>query len=112
MFFLCDKLGWYGVDGHWFEDWLKNRSQSIQGSTAGAPPVTYGVIPGLLLGPMLFFIFTNDLSGHLPSGKQVTYADDVQFLDSDSVENLSCLKERVETTGCGSSLVHTELTEN
>ena len=43
-------------------------------------------------------MFTNDLSGHLPSGKQVTYADDVQFLDSDSVENLACLKERVKKT--------------
>ena len=95
---LLDKLGWYGVDVHWFEDWLKNRSQSIQGSTAGALPVTHGVIQGSLLGPKLFLMFTNDLSGHLPSGKQVTYADDVQFLDSDSVENLACLKERVEKT--------------
>ena len=31
---LLDKLGWYGVDVHWFEDWLKNRSQSIQGTRA------------------------------------------------------------------------------
>ena len=95
---LLDKLGWYGVSRHWFEDWLRGRSQSIQGSKSGALPVTYGVIQGSLLRPKLFLIFTNDLACHLPSGKQVMYADDVQFLDSDSVKNLASLKERMENT--------------
>ena len=95
---LIDKLGWYGVDKHWFVDWLRNRTQSIQGSCAGTLPVTHGVIQGSLLGPKLYLLFTNDLTAHLPFGKQVAYADDVQFLDCDSVENFACLKERVEGT--------------
>ena len=76
---LIEKLGWYGVDRHWFEDWLCNRSQRIQGSETGALPVTHGVVQGSLLGPRLFSVFTNDLAAHLANGKQVIYADDVQF---------------------------------
>ena len=95
---LMAKLGWYGVDRHWFDDWLQNRTQEIQGSGAGTLPVTHGVVQGSLLGPRLFLIFTNDLTSHLPHGKQVTYADDVQFLDSDTIENLALLKQRVEKT--------------
>ena len=95
---LIDKLGWYGVDRHWFDDWLRDRTQRIQGSGARALPVTHGVVQGSLLGPRLFLIFTNDLTSHLPFGKQIIYADDVQFIDSDTVENLTTLKQRVETT--------------
>ena len=31
------------------------------------------------VGPKLYLLFTNDLTAHLPFGKQVAYADDVQF---------------------------------
>ena len=95
---LVDKLGWYGVDRHWFGDWLCNRTRRIQGSVAGALPVTHGVVQGSILGTRLFLLFTNDLASHLPFGKQVIYADDVQFIDSDAVENLATLKQRVENT--------------
>ena len=43
---LLDKLGWYRVNRHWFEDWLRNGHQSIQVSGAEALPVTHGVIQG------------------------------------------------------------------
>ena len=95
---LLVKLGWYGVDRHWFDDWLRNRNQRIQGSGTGTLPVTHGVIQGSILGPRLFLVFTNDLPSYLPTGKHITYADDVQFLDSDTTDNLSELKKRVECT--------------
>ena len=95
---LIEKLGWYGIDRHWFDDWLHNRTQRIQGSSAGTLPVTHGVVQGSILGPRLFLVFTNDLPSHLSYGKQVTYADDVQFLDSDTIANLAVLKQRVEST--------------
>ena len=70
----------------------------IKGSNSEALSVTHGVIQGSLLGPKLFSIFTNDLAPHIANGKLVMYADDCQFLDSDSPDELGMLKERVEST--------------
>lgn len=95
---LIEKLGWYGIDTHWFREWLINRTQKIKGSNSEALSVTHGVIQGSLLGPKLFSIFTNDLAPHIANGKLVMYADDCQFLDSDSPDELGMLKERVEST--------------
>ena len=51
-----------------------------------------------ILGPVLFLVFTNDndLSQHVLHGKLIMYADDTQFIDTDSPENLPQLKRRVE----------------
>ena len=95
---LLEKLGWYGIEQHWFKDWLTNRTQKIQGGRAESLPVTHGVVQGSLLGPKLFLIFTNDLASHLSSGKLIMYADDAQFLDSDTPANICHLKLRVEST--------------
>ena len=75
--------------------------------------MTHWVIQESLLGVKFFFlIFTNDLLGHLPSAKQMTYDDDVQFLDSDLVENLPKRTSKRLWMRFGYGLVHTAPTEN
>ena len=95
---LLEKLGWYGVDERWFRAWLSGRCQAVRGGTGETLPVTHGVIQGSILGPILFLLFTNDLPQHVPHGKLVMYADDVQFLDTELANNLPQLKCRIEET--------------
>ena len=92
---LLDKLGWYGIRPDWFADWLRGREQSVGSSQSVS--VTHGVIQDSILGPVLFLLFTSDLTQHLPEGKVVMYADDVQFLDTDAPLNILDLKKRVES---------------
>ena len=93
---LLEKLGWYGIDAHWFRDWLSDRSQRV--SESDSAPVTHGVVQGSLLGPILYLLYTNDFPGYFTDTKIVMYADDVQFIHSSQPCNLPGLKQSVEDT--------------
>ena len=93
---LLEKLGWYGIDERWFRAWLSGRTQSIRGGSSHELAVSHGVVQGSILGPVLFLLFTNDMPQHLLHGKVVMYADDAQYLDTDTPQNLQNLKVRVQ----------------
>ena len=52
---LLEKLGWYGIDTHWFRDWLEGRSQRVVGSNIPLP-VTHGVVQGSILGRDIVYV--------------------------------------------------------
>ena len=93
---LLEKLGWYGIDQGWFRAWLSGRTQTVKGVSCLELPVSHGIVQGSILGPVLFLLYTNDLPQHMPHGKTVMYADDAQFLDCDTPQNIPDLKKRVE----------------
>ena len=64
----------------WVEDYLQNRCQfvEINGKKSQWLPVISGIPQGSVLGPLLFFIYINDLPEHVNSTVYM-YADDTKI---------------------------------
>ena len=102
---LLSKLQLYNIDTSWFSSYLFGHTQSVSMSSASGGkviskplPNAMGVFQGSALGPLLFTIFSNDLSLHAPDAHVTQYADDTQILISDVKPNLPSLILRMETT--------------
>ena len=77
---LLYKLEYYGIrisTHKWISSWLSERSQKVvlDGQASDPVPVLSGVPQGSVLGPVLFFIFINDLSENIRSSVRL-FADD------------------------------------
>ena len=84
---LLEKMRVLGLDYvslQWFNSYLGNRSQcvSLNGTTSGILPLTYGVPQGSILGPILFSIYINEITNIL-SCNVILYADDTVILHDD-----------------------------
>ncbi len=97
---LLEKLRRTSIDNFWFDNYLRERSQSVRlnSTQTRKTNVTHGVPQGSVLGPILFNIYVNDISQHLDNCILVQYADDTQFLHTGTPADLNTLITDAQNT--------------
>lgn len=98
--YLVSKLTKLNIDNFWFESYLHNRTQRVRmGKTLSEIcEVSYGVPQGSVLGPILFLIYVNDFSQHIPHCHVLQYADDTQLIHTGTIDKFDELILRGENT--------------
>lgn len=105
-------MTYYGFDTaavKWFDSYLSGRAQTValrrmDGSVLRScmRPVKRGVPQGSILGPLLFILYSADVSNRIRSSRYHLYADDLQLYASSAplnmvatVENINAELERI-----------------
>ena len=71
-------------------NWVINLFISINGFNPDCKTIKYSVPQGLVLGPLLFFIFINDLNNAINYSETFHFAHDTSLVDiKDSVKQSS-----------------------
>ena len=80
-----DKLAHYGVrriENNWFKTYLTNRKQhvTVSGQTSDSALTEFGVPQGSVLGPLLFWIYINELNQTIKFSRVHHFADNTNLL--------------------------------
>ena len=92
---LIAKLNHYEIRGitlDWFQSYLTNRKQqtSISNTLSNGTIISYGVLQGSVLGPLLFLININGLNEAISDSLIHPFADDRKILFSNkSLKNIN-----------------------
>ena len=72
--------GTWGLAHNWFRSYLPNRQQFvlISGSSTELMSTNCGVPQGSTLGPLLFFLYINDLNSVFIEAITIDFADDTK----------------------------------
>lgn len=102
---LLGKLSFYGLDRHaisWFASYLSQRTQRVRVvredgscSLSDPLPVTRGIPQGSILGPLLFIIYTADITKQIVYCNYHLYADDVQIYLSFKPDDISIATRKI-----------------
>ena len=88
---------YYGITGDlykWIEEWLTKRNQQVtlENHVSSKLPVKCGVPQGIVLGPLMYLLYTNDIDENISSTVQLFADDYVVHRMIDSSEDSLCLQ--------------------
>ena len=98
---LFQKLQHYGIRGlplQWFKSYLTDRKHYTiaNKATSEESTITYGVPQGSVLGPLLFLIYTNDITNAISGNHKIRlFADDTNI--SVTCDSPMVLKQEITT---------------
>ena len=97
---LLNKLKFYGVREpllQWISSWLTERYQRVMvdGESSSAIPVKSGVphVQGMVLGPLMFLVYINDINENITSSVRLFADDCVIYKSITTLEDAKQLQE-------------------
>ena len=101
---LLKKLAMYGINTKWFQSYLSGHTQQVQfsnrdGTTAVSKSKRndIGMFQGGSLSCILYLVYANDLSLHVPESVSIVqFADDTQLLVTGKKRDIQAMVDQME----------------